>query len=198
MTSVICTNAKIVFSHLVVEPLWIFKFGGYVMLCLNATCPWLITLGWNDAIFCTIIINFVTLPCGFQGQVWYLIVSIPDLRHSSYFVRPHVQEFPYRVNDWLSLWHNDTVSLQIRGCTSLHVFNVVYWTFFLKLTYKKQIDKNIRKTRVQTFGSRSVWRFVGPNLGAKCKQRLSVDYNYMYKWKRLVLAFQKRVPSFGP
>ena len=29
---------------------------------------------------------FVTLPSGILGQVWYLIVSIPDLCHLSYFV----------------------------------------------------------------------------------------------------------------
>ena len=28
---------------------------------------------------------FVTCPCGNLGQVWYLIVSIPDLRQLSYF-----------------------------------------------------------------------------------------------------------------
>ena len=28
---------------------------------------------------------FVTFPCGILGQVWYLIVSIPDLCHLSYF-----------------------------------------------------------------------------------------------------------------
>ena len=27
---------------------------------------------------------FVTFPCGILGQVWYLIVSIPDLCHLSY------------------------------------------------------------------------------------------------------------------
>ena len=27
---------------------------------------------------------FVTFPCGIQGQVWYLIVSSPDLCHNSY------------------------------------------------------------------------------------------------------------------
>ena len=30
---------------------------------------------------------FVTFPCGILGQVWYLIVSIPDLFHLSYFAR---------------------------------------------------------------------------------------------------------------
>ena len=29
---------------------------------------------------------FVTFPCGIHGQVWYLIVLIPDLCHLSYFV----------------------------------------------------------------------------------------------------------------
>ena len=29
---------------------------------------------------------FVTFPCGILGQVWLLIVSIPDLFHLSYFV----------------------------------------------------------------------------------------------------------------
>ena len=28
---------------------------------------------------------FVTFPCGVLGQVWYLIVSIPDLCQLSYF-----------------------------------------------------------------------------------------------------------------
>ena len=28
---------------------------------------------------------FVTFPCGNMGQVWYLIVSIPDLCRLSYF-----------------------------------------------------------------------------------------------------------------
>ena len=29
--------------------------------------------------------DFVPFPCGIFGQVWYLIISIPDLRHLSYF-----------------------------------------------------------------------------------------------------------------
>ena len=31
---------------------------------------------------------FVTFPCGILGQVWYLIVSFPDLCHLSYFTLP--------------------------------------------------------------------------------------------------------------
>ena len=33
--------------------------------------------------------DFVTFPCGFLGQVWYLIVLIPDLCRFSYFVFDH-------------------------------------------------------------------------------------------------------------
>ena len=29
---------------------------------------------------------FVTFPCGILGQVWHLIVLVPDLCHLSYFV----------------------------------------------------------------------------------------------------------------
>ena len=35
---------------------------------------------------------FVTFPCGILGQVWYLIVSFPDLCHFSYFTRPLTSE----------------------------------------------------------------------------------------------------------
>ena len=31
---------------------------------------------------------FVTFPCGILGQVWYLIVSIPDLCRLSYLEQP--------------------------------------------------------------------------------------------------------------
>ena len=31
---------------------------------------------------------FVTFPCGILGQVWYLIVSFPDLCHLSFFGLP--------------------------------------------------------------------------------------------------------------
>ena len=30
-------------------------------------------------------VYFVTFPCGILGQVWYLIVSFPDLCRLSYF-----------------------------------------------------------------------------------------------------------------
>ena len=38
---------------------------------------WLLFLPFNCV--------FVTFPCGIVGQVWYLIVAIPDLCRLSYF-----------------------------------------------------------------------------------------------------------------
>ena len=37
------------------------------------------------ALVCKFNCVFVTFPCGILGQVWYLIVSIPDLFRLSYF-----------------------------------------------------------------------------------------------------------------
>ena len=37
------------------------------------------------ALVCDVLLCFLTFTCGILGQVWYLIVSIPDLCHFSYF-----------------------------------------------------------------------------------------------------------------
>ena len=48
-------------------------------------CP--VVTCWERAWLLLVMFNcvFVTLPCGILGQVWYLIVSIPDLCCLSYF-----------------------------------------------------------------------------------------------------------------
>ena len=46
-------------------------------------CPWSPDL---LALVCDVYCGFVTFPCGILGQVWYLIVSIPDFCRLSYFV----------------------------------------------------------------------------------------------------------------
>ena len=52
-----------------------------VHCCLVVTC-------WERAdllaLVCDVYFVFVTSPCGILGQVWYLIVSFPDLCHLSY------------------------------------------------------------------------------------------------------------------
>ena len=49
-----------------------------VCCCLVVTC-------WGKvdllALVCDVYCVFVTFPCGILGQVWYLIISFPDLCH---------------------------------------------------------------------------------------------------------------------
>ena len=53
-----------------------------VHCCLMVTC-------WERADLLALVGDvyciFVTFPCGILGQVWYLIVSFPDLCRLSYF-----------------------------------------------------------------------------------------------------------------
>ena len=55
-----------------------------VYMCFVVTC-------WERAdllaVVCGVYCEFVTLPFGILGQVWYLIVSIPDLCTLTYFKR---------------------------------------------------------------------------------------------------------------
>ena len=48
-----------------------------VVTCWERLTSWLLFAMFNCV--------FVTFPCGILGQVWYLIVSIPDLCSISYF-----------------------------------------------------------------------------------------------------------------
>ena len=59
----------------------------FVHCCLVVTC-W--DMADTSALFGDVYCIFVTFPCGVLGQVWYLIVSFPDL---SYFhpATPSVQ-----------------------------------------------------------------------------------------------------------
>ena len=52
---------------------------------------------------------FVTFSCGILGEVWYLIVSFPDLCHLFYFV---VASFKgAKVHATVGVWHK-TLSLR--------------------------------------------------------------------------------------
>ena len=50
---------------------------------------YLVVICWERAdllaLVCDVYCVFVTFPCGILGQVWYLIVSFPDLCRLSYF-----------------------------------------------------------------------------------------------------------------
>ena len=49
----------------------------HVVTCWEKAYLWLLFVMFK--------IVFLTFPCGIMGQVWYLIVSIPDIRRLSYF-----------------------------------------------------------------------------------------------------------------
>ena len=54
-------------------------------LCLFITALW--SPAGKGLLFVMSNCDFVTFPCGILGQVWYLIVLIPDLCRLSYFHR---------------------------------------------------------------------------------------------------------------
>ena len=60
----------------------VFPAFASVNCCLVVTC-------WEGADLLALVSDvyciFVTFPCGILCQVWYLIVSFPDLCHLSYF-----------------------------------------------------------------------------------------------------------------
>ena len=43
------------------------------------------------ALLCDVALCFATFPCGILGQVWYLIVCIPEICRLSYLNKPHNQ-----------------------------------------------------------------------------------------------------------
>ena len=62
----------------------------FVFLCLVfLMLSRLFIAGWERADLLALVgdVNciFATFPCGILGQVWYLIVSFPDICHLSYY-----------------------------------------------------------------------------------------------------------------
>ena len=96
----------------------------FVMLCYLLVTCWERADSW--LLFVMLNCVFVTFPCGILGQMCYMIVSIPDLCHLSYFSP-----------------NEDLVN------------NKVYYTNFCQILsiYSKDIERNINvpfwKTLVQ-------------------------------------------------
>ena len=61
---------------------FVMSLCGSVYMCFVVTC-------WERAdllaLVCGVYCEFVTFPIGILGQVWYLIVSIPDFCTRTYF-----------------------------------------------------------------------------------------------------------------
>ena len=84
----------------------------FVRVCLYVLCGLLLGKGWplGSRLWC-LTVN-LSLPIGILGQVWYLIVSIPDLCTLTYFyfmrretsLSPPVKYFTDRSKAVLLLW----------------------------------------------------------------------------------------------
>ena len=72
-----------------------------VHCCLVTTCcERADLLAFVGDVYCI----FVTFPCGILGQVWYFIVSFPDLCLFSYFANPVVPHRKINVTAWLLIY----------------------------------------------------------------------------------------------
>ena len=75
----------------------------FVRVCLYVLCGHLLGKGWplGSRLWCLLwVCHF---PIGILGQVWYLIVSIPDLCTLTYFNRPS----SFRGEDVWKCWRTD-------------------------------------------------------------------------------------------
>ena len=85
-----------------------------VHCCLVVTC-------WERADLLALVGDvyciFVTFPCGILGQVWYLIVSFPDLCLLSYFERS-TDQYHDIIDNTYSLDHTHTLV----QCIALKIF----------------------------------------------------------------------------
>ena len=76
---------------------------------------------------------FVTFPCGILGQVWYMIVSIPDLFLLSYFICPFsytTTNFPWLLDHAFFIRSADNALLTQKMTIEImcHVF--LRWLIF--------------------------------------------------------------------
>ena len=75
----------------------------FVRVCLYVLCGHLLGKGWplGSRLWCLLwVCHF---PIGILGQVWYLIVSIPDLCTITYFF--FLSRLPDNLKQFLNSWH---------------------------------------------------------------------------------------------
>ena len=66
-------------------------------VCLYVFCGHLLGKGWRLGSRLWCLLWVCHFPIGILGQVWYLIVSIPDLCTLTYFVKQHLFQILGRV-----------------------------------------------------------------------------------------------------
>ena len=98
----------------------------FVRVCLYVLCGHLLGKGWPHGSRLWCLLWVCHFPIGILGQVWYLIVSIPDLCTITY----------YDLLDHLSMDVFQTTWLTwpfIYGCVSYYM---IYLTIYLKMCSK--------------------------------------------------------------
>ena len=66
---------------------------------------------------------FVTFPCCIQGQVWYLILSIPDLCHLSYFLHDPLSSLMHFPKLFITYIESN---FTIRNVTMVKIVFIIY------------------------------------------------------------------------
>ena len=86
--------------HAAALVLWIiFIYFSYLtcfLVCSLQPCGHLLGKGLHPgSLVCEVFLCFVTFPCGVLRQVWYLIVSIPEVSLLTYFVHYNFLKLHY-------------------------------------------------------------------------------------------------------
>ena len=90
----------------------------FVRVCLYVLCGHLLGKGWplGSRLWC--LLWFCHFPIGILGQVWYLIVSIPDLCTIIYFLYPWIVSKLVNVLLSITELHLTRHNIQIRNLIS--------------------------------------------------------------------------------
>ena len=117
-------------------PLW-----ASVYMCLVVTC-------WERAdllaLVCGVQLWVCQFPIGFLGQVWYLIVSIPDLCSLSYFVVSY--KWKCVTKNWLTVY-----SQSCPGKSVVRWPNRPDMTIAVDWDVKNQIKQKTNKAKAKLF-----------------------------------------------
>ena len=92
----------------------------YFLVFVMLSCLFIAALERADLMALVVIFNcFVTFPCGILGQMWYLIVLIPDLCHLSY-------------SEYICCRHKKQTSFSIQKCAGKTKIKLLPRTLFLR------------------------------------------------------------------
>ena len=123
--------------------LWILCFCSvlcllcFVCVCLYVLCGHLLGKGWPLGFRLCCLLWVCHLPIGILGQVWYLIVSIPDLCNLTYFARIQSMHFQLSFTSISvsAIWY-------MWFLYGTAILNIVY---FIRMYSKNHFDNSVVK-----------------------------------------------------